>query len=453
MNLQSPAVALAAALRDGRLCPVELLEATLAAIEAQNPALNAVVTLDPTARDQALAAREALRRGEGGPLCGLPVGIKDVTPVAGVRTTYGCPLFTDHVPDTDGPVVARLRAAGAVIVGKTNTPELACGGHTNNPVFGPTRNPWNTDLSPGGSTGGGAAALASGLIALAEGTDMGGSLRIPAAFCGVVGLRPSPGLVPTGPLLGDDLQVSGPMGRTVADVALMLDAIAGDPLPRGRPLGGRAFREVVDIGISEDLRVGWCPDLSGRGVDPSLVAVAEDALARLGVEVIEVDPGLQDDHDTFAVLRGLWMVEQHLPLLDRLELLGPDVAGNIRYGLGLRPEAVARARRARRRMMRSVTRLFEQVDVLATPTVAVPPFPVDSGPPTHIGNTPMRSHIDWVAPTYLVSLLALPALSVPCGLDRRGLPVGLQLVGPRDGEARVLQVGAAVEAVANVGLP
>ncbi|MCB9797305.1 MAG: amidase [Alphaproteobacteria bacterium] len=428
------ASALAAQLRSGTLDPVDLLDAHLARIEALNPALNAVVTLNPRAREEAEIAREALRRGEGGPLCGLPVGIKDVTPVRGLRTTYGCPLFRDHVPTEDGPAVRRLRAAGAVILGKTNTPELATGGHTDNALFGPTRNPWDLERSPGGSTGGGAAALAAGLIALAEGTDMGGSLRIPAAFCGVFGLRPTPGLVPTGPLRDDSLQVSGPMARTSADLALALDALADS---------GSIFREAHQQGLSEDLRLGWCPDLSGRGVEEELVAVAEAALAPLRPRRAALD--LSRHHETFAALRAAWMVEQHLPLLDRLEALGDNVRGNIERGLALDMVTLARARRARRDLQAQMASLFEGLDVLITPTVATPAFRVADGPPTQISGRPMQSYIDWVAPTYLISLTGCPAMSVPVGLDARGMPVGVQLIGPPRGEARLLAVAAAVE--------
>ena len=225
-----PAVELRRRVASGELSPVEVVDACLAQLDRHNGSINAVVTLDESAREQAIALERRLAAGaDPGPLCGLPVGIKDITPVAGVRTTYGSPLFADHVPTEDALVVRRLRAAGAVILGKTNTPEFAAGGNTFNEVFGRTRNPWNPELSAGGSTGGGAAALATGMIALAEGTDLGGSLRVPASFCGVVGLRPSLGLVPTVPTAWpeDDLSVTGPMGRTAADVALMLEAISG----------------------------------------------------------------------------------------------------------------------------------------------------------------------------------------------------------------------------------
>ncbi|HEY0036993.1 MAG TPA: amidase family protein, partial [Longimicrobium sp.] len=225
-----PAHELARRVRAREVSPVEVLDACMAQVERHNGEINAVVTLNPGARDDAAALERRIAAGEDvGPLAGVPVGIKDVTEVAGVRTTYGSPLFTDFVPDEDALVVERLRAAGAVILGKTNTPEFAAGGNTFNPVFGRTRNPWNPERSAGGSTGGGAAGLATGMFALAQGTDLGGSLRIPASFCGVVGLRPSVGLVPTVPqdFMWDPMQVTGVMGRSAEDVALALGAVAG----------------------------------------------------------------------------------------------------------------------------------------------------------------------------------------------------------------------------------
>ncbi|HXY68147.1 MAG TPA: amidase family protein, partial [Gemmatimonadales bacterium] len=244
--------------------PLEVLAAARAQVEEYNAALNALVTPNPRAADEAAAVERRLAAGERLPLAGLPVGIKDVTPVAGLRTTYGSPLYRDHVPVEDALVVQRLRQAGAVILGKTNTPEFAAGGNTWNDVFGRTRNPWNPEKSAGGSTGGGAVGLATGMIALAEGTDLGGSLRIPASFCGVVGLRPSPGLVPTHPSdwVWDTLQVTGPMARTAEDVALMLQAVAGPSpyAPLRQPTAGRDFVAAVRAGPRRGLRVAYCAD-------------------------------------------------------------------------------------------------------------------------------------------------------------------------------------------------
>src|SRR5687767_4585370 len=263
------------------LSPVEVVEASLRRVERFNGVLNAVVTLSERALDDARALEREVARGRVRPLCGLPVGIKDVTPVAGLRTTYGCPLYADYVPREDALVVRRLREAGAVILGKTNCPEFAAGGNTFNQVFGCTRNPWNPARSAGGSTGGGAAALASGMIALAEGTDLGGSLRIPASFCGLVGLRPSAGLVPTWPSdwLWDTLQVTGPIARTAEDVGLMLDAVAGpSPLvPITQPAAGREFARAAVAPLRRGLRIAYSPDLIGIGVDPGVERVCRSA--------------------------------------------------------------------------------------------------------------------------------------------------------------------------------
>ena len=452
-------------LATGELSPVEVLDACLEHVDRHNGRINAVVTLDETAREQAHEqAREMERRlaaGEdAGLLCGLPVGIKDITPVAGVRTTYGSPLHSDHVPDEDALVVRRLRAAGAVILGKTNTPEFAAGGNTYNEIFGRTRNPWNPELSAGGSTGGGAAALATGMIALAEGTDLGGSLRVPASFCGVVGLRPSPGLVPTVPSdwAADDLSVTGPMGRTVADVALMLQAMWG-PIPTF-PLSSygaeRDFVGAVQRGPTEGFRVAYAPDVAGLGTDPALERVCRDtaeSLAGSGVEVEGIDLDLSSGFETFLTLRGRWMVEHHRSRVERLHELGPNLAGNIRAGLALRPGEVEAAEAAREELRRMMRRLFERYDYLLTPCVPVPPFPVEQDFPETIGGRKMATYIEWIAPTFILTLTSLPIACVPAGLDPNGLPVGIQVVGPPMGEESVLALAGRMEELKPIGQP
>ncbi|HEV8613769.1 MAG TPA: amidase family protein, partial [Gemmatimonadales bacterium] len=298
------------------LSPVEVIEAALERVQQFNPRLNAIVTLNEHALEDARALERRLAAGESvGPLAGVPVGIKDVTQVAGLRTTFGSPLYRDYIPSEDALVVQRLRAAGAIILGKTNTPEFAAGGNTWNDVFGRTRNPWNPARSAGGSTGGGAAALATGMIGLAEGTDLGGSLRIPASFCGVVGLRPSPGLVPTYPtdFLWDTLQVTGPMARTAEDVALMLQAIGGPSpyAPLRQPIAGRDFVAAVRDGPRKHLRIAYCPDIAGIGIEPGIEAVCRSAAVSLEecgarVDLIELD--LSAGRPAFLALRGLWFV-------------------------------------------------------------------------------------------------------------------------------------------------
>jgi amidase len=296
----------------GDISPFELISACLERIDRVNPELNAICTLS----ERALADARALERvpaAARGLLWGLPAGIKDVTPVAGMRTTYGSPMYADNVPAEDALIVKRLRAAGAVIMGKTNTPEFAAGGNTFNEVFGRTRNPWDPALSAGGSTGGGAAALAAGMISLAEGTDLGGSLRIPASFCGVFGLRPSPGLVPTYPTdwPWDTLQVTGPMARRAEDVALMLQAVAGaSPLaPLSAPTAGRNFIAASARGPHRGMRIAYCPDIAGIGIDDGIERVCRDAafgLTEAGAVVEQIELDLGWAREPFLALRGHW---------------------------------------------------------------------------------------------------------------------------------------------------
>ncbi len=402
--------------------PVEVVEACLERVERYNPAVNAVVTLNPRALDDAGELELRLVRGEEvGLLAGLPVGIKDVTPVAGLRTTYGSPLYRDHVSTEDALVVRRLRDAGAVIIGKTNCPEFAAGGNTFNEVFGRTRNPWDPTRSAGGSTGGGAAGLVTGMIMLAEGTDLGGSLRIPASFCGVVGLRPSVGLVPTYPSdwAWDTLQVEGPMARTAADVALMLQAVAGpSPLsPLCQPTAGRNFVAAAARGIPQGLRVAYCPDIAGIGIDPAIERMCRRAAVGL----------------------------------EQLDRFGANVAGNIRAGLEATTRELGAAEAARGRMWHLFRDLFGKFDHLLTPCMAVPPFPVDQNYPETVAGRKMETYVDWIAPTFVLSLSGLPVASVPCGLDPDGLPVGLQIVGKPFGEEALLALATQVEGLHPIG--
>ncbi|MEZ5294632.1 MAG: amidase family protein [Vicinamibacterales bacterium] len=431
----------------------DVVSDALAAIEARNPELNAIVTLNPRAMDEAAEIDRRLHAGEDvGPLAGVPVGIKDITPVAGLRTTYGSPIYRNHVPAEDAVVVARLRAAGAVVIGKTNTPEFAAGANTWNTVFGPTRNPWNPALTAGGSTGGGAAALVAGMIALAEGTDLGGSLRIPAAFCGVVGLRPSPGLVPQHPVdwVWDTISVTGPIARTVEDVARMLQAIAGPSAdaPLASPDGSRDFVAAAASPLPPGTRVAYCPDIAAIGVDASIERCCREAAFALrdaGAQVAELALDLSGYRDTFLTLRAEWFLASMAGRLDRIDEFGVNVRANVDAGLRLDPRALGAAHDARGQLWHRMRDLFSRVDYLVTPTTAVPPFPVDQNYPAEVAGRPMRTYVDWFAPTFLLSLTGLPAASVPCGRDVRGLPVGLQIVGrPRDEDA-VLRLAAAVE--------
>lgn len=433
--------------------PSEVLTACLTRVEYCNSLLNAVVTLSDTVQDEAAELDRRLDRGEEiGPLGGVPVGIKDVTEVAGLRTTYGSTLYADHVPERDALVVARLRAAGALILGKTNTPEFAAGGNTFNPVFGRTRNPWNPERSAGGSTGGGAAALRTGMIALAQGTDLGGSLRIPASFCGVTGLRPSAGLVPTVPsdYLWDNLQVTGGMGRSALDVALFLQAVGGpsQECPIFQPAAGRDFAAAVRAGSSKDLRIAYCPDIAGYGVEDDIrqrCREAAHALRDAVASVEEVDLDLSFARRAFLALRGYWMAAHHVHRSDVLEQLGDNVRGNIQAGFETSVQSLGEAEQVRGRVWTQFRDFFKKYDHLLTPTMAVPPFPVEQNYPETIRGKKMETYVDWIAPTFLLSLTGLPVASVPVGLDREGLPVGMQIVGRPFGEEAVLALAAVVE--------
>ena len=431
---------------------VEAVESCLERVKQLNPTLNAIVTLNPHALEDAAQLDRGLKRGDDpGPLCGLTVGIKDVTPVAGLRTTFGSPIYADYVPRKDALVVRRLRAAGAVIIGKTNCPEFAAGANTFNEVFGRTRNPWDTTKSAGGSTGGGAAALTTGMIALAEGTDLGGSLRIPAAFCGVTGLRPSIGLVPTYPTdwAWDTLQVTGPMARTAEDVALMLQTIAGpaEHSPFAQPIDGRDFVRGAK-GARKNLRMAYCPDIAGIGVDPGVERVcraAAFALADKGVIVEEIQLDLSAARPAFLSLRGLWFVTHMFSRLDLQARFGPNVGNNVRSGLEVTSSDIAAAETYRNHLWHQFRKLFKEYDHLLTPCVAVPPFPVDQNYPDTIAGKPMQTYIDWIAPTFVLSLTGLPVACVPAGLDPHGMPVGLQVAGGQFGEEDVLAVAARIQ--------
>jgi len=458
-----PARELARRVAARELGAVEVVEAHLEAIARRNPALNAVVTVaDGAARAAARSLEARIARGEpAGPLAGVPVGIKDETPTAGIRTTWGSRLFADHVPAADAEVVVRLKRAGAIVIGKTNLPEFAIGADTTNAVFGATRNPWDGALSAGGSTGGGAAALAAGMIALAEGSDFGGSLRVPAAFCGVVGLRTTPGLVPRVPsaMPFHDQNVGGPMARDAEDCALMLDALVGlapdAPLSRVPPWPS-AFDAVRRTEDARGLRIAYCADIAGIGVDPEIEGACRAAAAGLageGATVEEVAFDAGGARDAFTTLRALVLLGTHLERLDWLEDLDPNLAGNIRAGLEVAGLDVARAERDRAALWRRFRRLFERFDLLLTPTVPVPPFPVEGGPPAEIAGRRLASYIDWVAPTFVVSLATLPAASVPAGASARGLPIGLQIVGPQFAEPRILACARLVARAHPPGAP
>ena len=458
--IELPATELRKRMAAREVAVVEYVEACLERVKQLNPTLNAIVTLNPNALEDAAQLDRRLKKGDDpGPLCGLTVGIKDVTTVAGLRTTFGSPIYADHVPNEDALVVRRLRDAGAVILGKTNCPEFAAGANTFNEVFGRTRNPWDTTKSAGGSTGGGAAALATGMIALAEGTDLGGSLRIPAAFCGITGLRPSVGLVPTHPTdwVWDTLQVTGPMARTAEDVALMLQTIAGaaEHSPFAQPIEDRDFVRGAK-GARKNLRLAYCADIAGIGVDPDVERVCREAAFALrdkGAVVEEIELDLSEGRPAFLSLRGLWFVTQMFSRLDMQDRFGPNVGNNVRSGLEVTSKEIAAAEAYRGRLWHQFRQFFNDYDHLLTPCVAVPPFPVEQNYPDTIAGKPMKTYIDWIAPTFVLSLTGLPSASVPAGRDSSGMPVGLQIAGGQFGEEDVLSIAAQIQKLRPLALP
>ncbi len=454
----TPATELGRLFRARATSPLEVMQAVLARIDAVNPAVNAYVTV---AREQALReARRATaaltRRGAAlPPLHGIPVSIKDLTPTRGIRTTWGSKIYEHHVPAEDALVVERLKAAGAIVVGKTNTPEFGAGGNTFNAVFGATRNPWNPALTCGGSSGGAAVALATGMGPIAQGSDLGGSLRTPAAFCGVVGFRTTPGLVPKHPVeLGwDSLAVTGPMARTVADTALMLSVIAGpdDRAPLSYDVDTRQFLRAVARPSVKGWRVAWTPDLGGLiPVDDEVATVASRAtrvFRSLGATVRTGCPDFGEVNDIVLGTRGLTMVAMHADKLPEWrDQMQRGLVWNIEQGLRLTPRDIARAEKARTALWQRVRVFMERHELLLLPTVAVPPFPVEQPYPTEINGKPLDNYTQWFFLTYGITVTGLPVISVPCGFTRAGLPVGLQIVGRRRQEAMVLRAAAAFEA-------
>jgi amidase len=454
---------LARLIRTRAVSPVEVLDAHLAVIAQINPRLNAIITLAvEQAQRAARIAEQATANGEAlGPLHGLPVAIKDVTATAGIRTTFASPLFKDHVPAQDAEVVRRLKTAGAIILGKTNTPEFACGANTNNALFGPTRNPWNPALSPAGSSGGSAVAVATGMVPIAQGTDFGCSIRIPAAFCGIVGIRPTPGLTPNYPmpLAWDPGQVHGVLGRDAADVALMLDAIVGfsrlSPISVAPPWAS-ALAEMERRSDAKDLRIAYVSDIAGIGVDAEIDAICRHAAVGLheaGAEVEQIAFSAADGRDPYQTWRGIWMVGQQYERLNLLEQFGQNLKGNVESGLKLTAVDIAAAERMRQEVFHRFRVLFERYDVLLTPAAPVKPFPVDMNFPTEINGENFENYVDWIAPAFLITLVSMPAASAPAGLTRDGLPVGMQIVAPRFEEPLILSIANLIQRASRIGWP
>ncbi len=437
------------------LSPVELLDSCLARIEALNPRVNAVVaTCYERARDEARAAEAALVAGaELGPLHGLPVGIKDLNETAGLRTTFGSRIFAEHVPERDERLVAALRRAGAIVVAKTNTPEFGAGANTVNDVYGATRNPFDTARTCGGSSGGSAVALACDMLPLCSGSDTGGSLRTPAAFCGVVSIRSTPGVVPSERrAVGlSTYGVQGPMARSVADAALMLSAMAAhDPRdPMSAPLEPAALAEVGEVDLAT-LRVAVSEDLGFALIDEGIRAAFRERVAAIRPafgSCVERDPEMAEASRVFWLLRGAHFLAAQLGnYREHRELLGPNVVANVEAALAMRPEEIGWAMAEQTRIYRRFQSFFSEFDVLLCPSTAVPPFPVEQLYCAEINGVALESYIQWVDITAAITLTGHPVVQLPCGRDPTGTPLGIQVVGARrHGERRLIAIAAALE--------
>lgn len=446
---------LARQLRVREVSAREVLADHLDQIERTNPTLNAIVTLtaDRALLSAAAADQAIMRSGPLGPLHGVPFAHKDLQDTAGIRTTYGSPIYADHVPTTDALLVQRTREAGAVLLGKTNTPEFGAGCHTYNQVFGVTRNPWDIERSAGGSSGGAAAALAARMVPLADGSDMGGSLRNPASFCNIVGMRPSAGLVPSWPARDGwfSLGVDGPMARSVADVALLLSVLSGydDRSPIAWPVSRPDMVGSLDAD-TRGRRVAWCPVPFGLRVDRQVVEVLESAgrpaLEALGLELVDTEPDLSGAEEAFLVLRA-WSFAAALgdEYRTRRTDLNDDVAWNIEQGLSLTGTQISAAFETRTSLYERTRAFMATVDAVAMPVSQVPPFPATERWVTEIEGETQTTYLDWMRSGYLISATGLPAISVPCGFTAKGLPVGMQLVGRPAGDVEMLQLAHAVE--------
>ncbi len=449
------ATEMAQRIRAGELSCRELIQAHLTRIERINPKVNAIVTQIPP--EQVLAAAEAadeaLTRGEvTGQLHGLPIAHKDLVPTKDLRTTWGSPIFKDFVPDHDGLIVQRLKKAGAITIGKTNTPEFGAGSQTFNQVFGETLNPYDSTKTCGGSSGGAAVALACGMLPLADGSDMGGSLRNPGNFCNITGFRTSPGRVPIWPKLvaWSPLSVEGPMARTVKDLALMLSVIAGphpySPISIAEPAS--LFTRPLDRNF-KDVRIAWSKDLGELPVDPRVTRALEDqrhVFEDLGCIVEEDQPDFTDADEIFKVWRA-WNFELAFAelLKSKRALIKDSVIWNIEQGQKLTGPQIGRAEVKRTDLYHRVREFMQTHEFLICPVNQVPPFDISQHWVQNIDGVKMDTYIDWMKSCYYITVTGLPAISVPCGFTPEGLPVGMQIVGRHMDDFGVLQMAHAFE--------
>jgi amidase len=447
----TPARKLARLIHQGKLSVSEVMQAFVAQIERVNPKVNAIVTFLP---EQALKAARAMDRVKRKPpLAGLPIAHKDLVPTKGVRTTYGSLVYKDNVPREDHLLVERLRAAGAILVGKTNTPEFGSGSQTFNRVFGATRNPYDLSKTCGGSSGGGAVAVACGMLPFADGSDLAASLRNPGNYCNVIGFRPTPGRVPGWPAADawETLAVMGPMARTAGDAAFLMSAMAGPdpraPVSLGEP--GEIFGKSLKRSFKK-VRVAWSRDLGGLPMDPRVSAVLESQqriFRDLGCVVEEAEPDFAGATEAFETLRALNYLARFGGLLEKhRDKLKDDVIWNIEQGLKLTPQRIARAATLRTELFHRLRSFLEKHEFLLCPVNQLPPYPVEVEWPREIAGVPMHNYLDWMKSCYYITIASHPAISVPAGFTPEGLPVGLQIVGRYRDDVGVLQLAHAFEA-------
>ena len=447
-------------LDSGKVSSRELLAAHLRRIEEVNPELNAIVTLTPEiAHQRALAADDAQAKGESlGLLHGLPIAHKDITDTAGVLTTMGSPIYKDRVPEKDDLIVERIRNAGAIMVGKTNTPEFGAGSQTFNEVFGVTSNPYDTSKTCGGSSGGAAVALAARMLPIADGSDLGGSLRNPASFCNVVGFRPSGGRVPTVPTsnLWMPLATKGPMARTVSDISLFMQAIAGPH--QLAPSSNIESPDIFSGSLERNFagtKVAWSPDLGGLPVDPAVrtaLASVPDRLSNLGCEVVEKWPDLSDAPEIFQTLRAEMFAHSYASLLKTHRgQLKATVIWNAEKGLAMSMKDHGEACFKQAQMFAELQHFMADIDFLACPVTQVPPFSKEIEYPKEIEGIRFDTYIDWMRSCSDITTTTHPAISVPAGFTPEGLPVGLQIVGKSRDDRSVLELAYAFEQATGIG--
>jgi amidase len=455
--VRATACAIVDKLNSGEVTPLDLLEVLEHRIAEVDGKVNALPTL---CFDRARSHAKALMKkpiGDRGLLAGMPLPIKDLTDVEGVLTTQGSPIYKDNIPARSDLLVERLESNGGLIYAKSNTPEFGAGANTFNEVFGATRNPWDTSRSAAGSSGGAAVALATGMAWLAHGSDMGGSLRNPASFCGIVGMRPSIGRVAHTPVAKIDrnLSVQGPMARNVEDLALLLDAMSGehpgDPL--SLPALPTSFRAAARSG-TRPTRVAYSPDLGITPVDPEVAAItrkAAERFAEAGAIVEEAHPDLREAHECFHVLRAFdFAISKAALLRAKRDLLKPEVIWNIEEGLKLTVEQLTRAEAQRVAMTARTLEFFKSYDLLLAPATIVPPFPIEDRYVAECAGKKFDNYVEWLGIVYAITLVCCPALSLPCGFTASGLPVGLQVVAPPRGEAQLLAGAKVLEDILGV---